>query len=193
MAPVWCNGGRTKRQNNAHSIKCPSLLNSTWHVDHFMAQDDQNSQIEKMAQEAIEEARMVLPGIQALFGFQLIAVFNEGFKQLTEFHKLMHYGATILIALAIALMMKPAAYHRQVESGSVSPFFVKLASGFVTALFPLMFGVCIEVYLLGRLVVQNEVYSVVIAALLMAVFASLWFLFPYVMRQRRHGGRDGRT
>ena len=25
----------------------------------------------------IEEARMVLPGIQALFGFQLIAVFNN--------------------------------------------------------------------------------------------------------------------
>jgi len=30
-----------------------------------------------MAMAAIEEARMVLPGIQALFGFQLIAAFNE--------------------------------------------------------------------------------------------------------------------
>ncbi len=29
----------------------------------------------------LEECRMVLPGIQALFGFQLIAVFNEGFAQ----------------------------------------------------------------------------------------------------------------
>jgi hypothetical protein len=37
---------------------------------------------EKIAQEAIDEARMVLPGIQALFGFQLIAVFNERFAQL---------------------------------------------------------------------------------------------------------------
>ena len=36
---------------------------------------------EKMAREAIEEARMVLPGIQALFGFQLIAVFSQ-----TPFH-----------------------------------------------------------------------------------------------------------
>jgi hypothetical protein len=32
---------------------------------------------------AIEEARMVLLGIQALFGFQLIAAFNDNFKQLT--------------------------------------------------------------------------------------------------------------
>ena len=40
-------------------------------------QGDPDERVEKMAQEAIEEARMVLPGIQALFGFQLIAVFNN--------------------------------------------------------------------------------------------------------------------
>ena len=30
----------------------------------------------------LEECRMVLPGIQALFGFQLITVFNSGFFEL---------------------------------------------------------------------------------------------------------------
>src|SRR5213078_3805203 len=29
----------------------------------------------------LEECRMVLPGIQALFGFQLIAVFNSTFRE----------------------------------------------------------------------------------------------------------------
>jgi hypothetical protein len=29
----------------------------------------------------LDECRMVLPGIQALFGFQLIAVFNQRFEQ----------------------------------------------------------------------------------------------------------------
>ena len=37
------------------------------------------NRIEKMARQAIEEARMVLPGIQALFGFQLVTVFNDRF------------------------------------------------------------------------------------------------------------------
>jgi hypothetical protein len=32
--------------------------------------------LEEETRTIIEEARMVLPGIQALFGFQLIAVFN---------------------------------------------------------------------------------------------------------------------
>ena len=31
------------------------------------------------------EARMVVPGIQSLFGFQLIAVFTEGFRSLAPF------------------------------------------------------------------------------------------------------------
>src|SRR5690242_18672888 len=56
-----------------------------------------DSMVEKMAQEAIEEARMVLPGIQALFGFQLIAVFNERFRQLPQFEQTLHYAALIMV------------------------------------------------------------------------------------------------
>ena len=36
--------------------------------------------LEEESRTTIEEARMVLPGIQAVFGFQLIAVFNNGFR-----------------------------------------------------------------------------------------------------------------
>jgi hypothetical protein len=73
----------------------------------------QPEQLEKTAQQAVEEARMVLPGIQALFGFQLMAVFNARFTQLTRFEQELHFLSVILIALAIALIMTPAAYHRQ--------------------------------------------------------------------------------
>jgi hypothetical protein len=38
--------------------------------------------LEHEARQAVEEARMVLPGIQALFGFQLIAVFNQRYTEL---------------------------------------------------------------------------------------------------------------
>ena len=70
---------------------------------------------DKIGREAIEEARMVLPGMQALFGFQLIAVFNERFKELTENERFIHFNATVLVTIAIALIMTPAAYHRLAE------------------------------------------------------------------------------
>jgi MFS-type transporter involved in bile tolerance (Atg22 family) len=91
-----------------------------------------DQQTEKMAREVIEEARMVLPGIQALFGFQLMAVFNQRFNELGEAEKLTHFVSALLIALSIGPIMTPAAYHRQVEPGSVSEFFVRLASRLVT-------------------------------------------------------------
>ena len=46
---------------------------------------------------------MVLPGIQALFGFQLIAGFNQGFNQLPVPEQHLHYASLVLVAVAIAL------------------------------------------------------------------------------------------
>ena len=94
--------------------------------------DNDGPDLQKQAQQAIEEARMVLPGIQALFGFQLIAVFNQGFRSLSSTDQLIYYAALLLIAVAIAVIMTPAAYHRQVEEGGASAFFVRLASLLVT-------------------------------------------------------------
>jgi len=64
----------------------------------------------------LEECRMVLPGIQALFGFQLIAVFNPAFSEkLHWYEQCLHLTAIGLVAIAVALVMTPAAYHRQAE------------------------------------------------------------------------------
>jgi hypothetical protein len=84
---------------------------------------------EKLAFAAIEEARMVLPVIQALFGFQLIAAFCDRFHELEPQVQALHFLALVLIAVAIAIIMALAAYHRLVERGSISAFFVRLASG----------------------------------------------------------------
>ena len=40
--------------------------------------------LEEEATHATDEARMVLPGIQAILGFQLIAVFNQRFEDLSS-------------------------------------------------------------------------------------------------------------
>ena len=84
---------------------------------------------------------MVLPGIQALFGFQLVAVFNARFTQLSFTDQLLHFSALVLVAIATALIMTPAAYHRQAELGTVSKFFVRMASTIIAiAMVPLMLG-----------------------------------------------------
>ena len=60
------------------------------------------------AKNALDEARMVLPGIQALFGFQLIAIFNDGFDtKLSSSEQDLHLAAISLVAVAVVLIMAP--------------------------------------------------------------------------------------
>jgi hypothetical protein len=68
----------------------------------------------KAVQYLLEECRMVLPGMQALFGFQLIAVFSQAFHDhLSKFEQWLHLLALVLVAIAIALVMTPVAIHRK--------------------------------------------------------------------------------
>jgi uncharacterized protein DUF6328 len=69
---------------------------------------------------------MVLPGIQALFGFQLIVVFNARFHDFTALEQVLHLIALLLDAVAIVLIMTPAAYHRIAERGIVSRRFIEM-------------------------------------------------------------------
>src|SRR5882724_5287563 len=94
--------------------------------------DREQLSLDSAARHVLEECRMVLPGIQALFGFQLIAVFNQGFAEnLSHAQQLLHLVAIVLTTLAMALVMTPAALHRQAEPKAVSDRFLWLASNMV--------------------------------------------------------------
>ena len=136
----------------------------------------------------LEECRMVLPGIQALFGFQMIAVFNQGFdERLSHPEQLVHLVAIVLTVLAMALVMTPAALHRHAEPRVVSERFVWLASKFVLAgMFPLALAVVLDAYLVASIIAKNDVFGVLVAAALLVVFAALWLFMPWRESRRQH-------
>lgn len=143
----------------------------------------ENESLQKQAQQTIEEARMVRPGIQALFGFQLIAIFNARFEELTLHEQYLHFSALLLVALAIALIMAPAAYHRIVERGTVSHFFIDLASRLIaSAMVPLMLAIALEVLLVGRVIFGRNWTSVAGAGGTLAIYTLLWFVYPLLKR-----------
>src|SRR5258706_2425622 len=81
------------------------------------------------ATHVLEECRTVVPGMQALFGFQLIAVFTTGFsEQLTSTERMLHLAAIVLVTIAIALVMAPTSLHRQTEPMAVSLRFIRVSS-----------------------------------------------------------------
>lgn len=128
----------------------------------------------------LEECRMVLPGIQALFGFQLIAVFNQVFwDRLEAPDRLCHFAATALVAFSIVLVMTPAAYHRQAEPEAVSRNFVILSTRLLFwSMFPLMMAILIEFYVISRLIFASVVTGASLALLLGLAFVVFWFALP---------------
>jgi len=130
---------------------------------------------------------MVLPGIQALFGFQLIAVFDGDFaERLTAAEQQLHLAAITLVVAAIGLVIAPAAIHRQIPLRRLDERFVRLASRLLAVgMAPLAFATCLEVYLVSILVLQDKALAAGIALGLFALLAALWLIVPLRERQRR--------
>ena len=128
----------------------------------------------------LEECRMVLPGLQALLGFQLIAVFNTSFgDKLTPNEQRLHLLALGLVAIAGALVMAPAAYHRQTGPLEVKASFIVLASRLLLcAMIPLMLGIGLDFYVIARVILESRTLSGLLAIALVGLFFLLWFLLP---------------
>ena len=125
----------------------------------------------------LEECRMVLPGIQGLFGFQLIAVFSEGFHQ-----RLAGYEQDLHL-LAIALVMTPASLHRRRGPMEVSEAFVRLTARLLLLSMPsLMLAICVDVYLVTQVIVGSRGVSLGVAIATGAMFTALWFVLPRTVR-----------
>jgi hypothetical protein len=150
---------------------------------------DTHSQEQKLSDAAshmLEEARMVLPGLQALFGFQLIATFNERFTDLDDFHRGVHVVATILVAIAVALIMTPAAYHRIGERRRITQHFIDFGSRLISsAMLPLALAISMEVYLVCFLAMDAETIGMLVGVVLLAAFAVLWLVIPMRRRMQR--------
>ncbi len=162
----------------------PKLLPGEAGTRHVM-QEIHRESLEEEATHATDEARMVLPGVQALMGFQLIAVFNERFAVLSPDEKIIHLTAFFLVTLAMGLIMAPAAYHRQAERGRVTRRFVDLASRLLwLALMPLAAGLALDTFILVRLAGGSGGVAAGCAAAVAVILASLWFLLPVAGRRR---------
>jgi hypothetical protein len=134
----------------------------------------------------LDECRMILPGIQALFGFQLIAVFNSRFAEdLSGSQQALHLLAIALVVVAIALIMTPAAYHRAAGAREVTSTFLEVSAFLLLAsMVPLAAALAIDFYLIASLTLGDASRAGVLAALLAALIVFLWAVFPYLGVQR---------
>jgi|SRR5579859_643582 len=130
----------------------------------------------------LTEARVILPGAQALLGFQLVIVLSSAFDKLPPSSRTIHGFALIAVALATVLLITPAALHRIVWAGEESEAFLRLAGHItVLALLPLAFGMTGDTYVvLAR--TMGTMSSAITAGVGLLFLLGLWFGIPLVGR-----------
>lgn len=144
--------------------------------------------IDEVVKHIEQEARMVLPGIQALFGFQLIAIFNQRFEKLSITQQREHLAALFFSAISVLFVLAPAAYHRIAEPREVSEYLCRFGSFCLSvALLPLALGISIDLFIITHFVGGSEGIALACAAVIFTLYIFLWFIFPRLLKlSRKH-------
>jgi len=137
------------------------------HPSSTQEQGDEGVPLEEKINELLTEVRIVLPGAQALLGFQFAAYLTEAFEKLS-----------------------PAAYHRLAEDGEDTERFDRVGVRFVLgALVPLGLGLAGDLYVVLEKVSGRGGLALLGAAAVAVGALLLWFALPLVARGRSGGAR----
>lgn len=126
--------------------------------------------------QVLTELRMVLPGTQALLGFQFVIILMPNFEKIPAEAQWIHLGSLAAIAISAILLITPAAYHRIVEQGEDSDEFHGLAGRFLLlAMFFLGLGLAGDFFVVVLKISGSFGLASWLSAGLMAFFLLLWF------------------
>jgi Family of unknown function (DUF6328) len=144
-------------------------------------------------EQMLTEARVILPGAQALLGFQLAIVLTQSFETLPAAARMVHAASLGLVALAVILLVAPAAYHRIVYAGEDSENMHRVGSALVTAAtVPLALGMAGDIYVvIGKII--GPMTGLAAAAVGVVVLTGLWYGYPLaaLMARRLANSRRG--
>jgi hypothetical protein len=144
-----------------------------------MQQPEKPTPLETQVDQLLTEARLIIPGVQALLGFQLTVTLTQAFAELPTQAKIAHAVALCCIGLAVILVMAPASVHRIAFSGQDDPDFLKIGSCFVVAApAPLALGIALDAYVAVGRALQSEPAAMALAGVATVVLLGFWYAFP---------------
>jgi hypothetical protein len=149
-------------------------------------EEQEGSSLDDKIRHVLTEARLVLPGAQALLGFQFVTILTEAFDKLPAPLKEVHLFSLGCVALSVIFLLTPAAYHRIVERGESTRHIHRFASIMVlAATVPLGLGVAGDVLVVTWKVLRSTTAAGIAAAATLAVTYGLWFGVTLLARRKR--------
>jgi hypothetical protein len=136
-------------------------------------------------EQLLTEARVVLPGAQALFGFQLAIVLTRTFERLPKVSITVHAASLFLVAVAVIMLMAPAPYHRIVYAGEDTEDMYRVSSALVTgATLPLGLGLAGDIYVVIAKISGSFAIGSFTGGLAFVLLTGLWYIYPIILARR---------
>jgi hypothetical protein len=134
--------------------------------------------------ELLNELRVALPGVQVLFAFLLTVPFSQGWAKVTNDQEAVFFATFIATALATALLLTPSAYHRMRFRHSDKERLLRIGNvAAVAGLAFLLVAIAGCVFLIAD-ILFNALAASLVAGVLAAGYAALWFALPLSRRLR---------
>jgi hypothetical protein len=145
--------------------------------------DKNRTSVHDKIRQVLTEARVIMPGNQALLGFQFAVILQQGFNEMDMWLKWIHLASLSSIAISTILLLTPAAYHRIVEGGEETSHFYNVANRMTLASLPLLaVGLCGDFFVVLCKVSQKAGMSAVGATAMLLFFVGMWFGYPWFRR-----------
>jgi hypothetical protein len=136
---------------------------------------DLHTKIDQM----LTEARVILPGVQAMLGFQLIVVMTQAFDRLQPEYQYLHFFGLAMSGLSVVLLIAPAAVHRLAFSGDDSSRFHQIGAALVTAaLIPLSLAIAAEFCIAAWKISATVWISTAAGAITLCFLLTVWYAIP---------------
>ena len=144
-----------------------------------MPEQQHQTPLKTKVEQMLTEARVIIPGGQALLGFQLIATLTKAFNELPAMFKYVHSVGLCAVALSVVVLMTPAAVHRIGFDGEDDPVFFRIGSSLVIAgTIPLTIGIAADVAVVFFKATESANIAVAAGVAALAVLIGFWFAYP---------------
>jgi hypothetical protein len=167
------------------------VLPSSMRRRELRAEEDEmeKATLDDKIRHVLTEARVVLPGTQALLGFQFAAVLQQGFEQLPASSKVIHVAALVALGASVVFLMLPTAFHRIAERGDISERLHRFSSvSILLAMFTLAVAVAGDTFIVVRKATGSISAAVGVSAAWLTLALAVWFGLMFYLRRRGERG-----
>ncbi|MBV9784076.1 MAG: hypothetical protein JO264_09675 [Acidisphaera sp.] len=147
--------------------------------------ESKQQSLETRIGQVLTELRVILPGAAALFGFQFAAALTQAFARLPTVSKAVHLASLGAVALAVIMLIAPAAYHRIAAGGDAGEGVLRYA---VRLMIPgvglLALGLVGDCYVTVQMVIGRPFLALAISGAAFFALAALLYGVPLASRRR---------